>query len=1550
MGAQDLPILGFIHIATHGPWREVLSRQEELLRSTGLLARAERVYVGIVGPECDAYSPADPKIEVVCRSPRLEEYEFPTLAALQQACRSHKCLVFYIHSKGVFQATVETADWRDMMTYFVIERYADCIFALNDHDVCGVNWQNVPWPHFSGNFWWAHSQYVASLPSIAELRQPTGTWNHSERHQCERWIGSGPMVRLATLHQSHVDHYRGRYPREFFAGPQPTYDSHGDGHLRVAVVFDNLVRRDTTGIYCLRALRRLTAVSHFLPEELTYVARNAFDLFLFIDDGLEYELPDLHPSAFWAIDTHINPERLLRRTRAVDFVFAAQCNGVELLRKHGINCLGWLPLACDPDIHRRHSMPLEFDTCLVATLGTPGRRELAEFVQHTFPRSFVGQRFFDEMARTYSASRIVLNQSIAGDINMRVFEALACGALLVTDDVYNNGLAKLFQERKHLVTYRSLSELATIVEHYLTHKDEADRIAAAGRAEAIARHSYVHRMQTLLQMIHPPLKVQRSPHGASTPLARTEDHIRPEVSIIIPVFNGVAYTRQCLESIRCSTSPPYELIVVDNGSTDGTEQYLASCDDVRVIANPSNRGFSAAVNQGMRAASGRHYLLLNNDTIVSQGWLDRLLLVLRSDERVGLVGPCSNGVPGPQRISPGCRDLDSIDQFSSEFCTQHRGQTQEVTVLVGFCVLIRREVVDSVGLLDESFGVGTYEDYEYCRRAAAVGFRLLICRDVYVHHFSSVTLHATGIDVPKLLEHNRKLFDSKCSVNAGQRSSSVDTSSQTGISIVIVVHNGFDFTRQCIESVEQRTPEPHEIVVVDNGSSDDTRDLCAHFPRVRILRNEENLGFPSAANRGISASAGADVVLLNNDVIVTQGWLGRMKHALYSAAEIGLVGPCSNCVSGPQQVPSDYSDIGSGLNAFAERWGAEHNKQIEVVERLVGFCLMIRRDALDRIGLLDERFGVGNFEDDDYCRRASLAGFRAVVARDCFVHHFGSATFRATGIDYPALLERNRRLFEAKWKPLCQPPESEKGSEVNVGVPTAPDGAPRISLCMIVRDSSRTLTACLESARAFVDEIIVVDTGSQDNTIAIAREFGARISEFPWCDDFSAARNESLRDATGDWIFWMDADDTIDEASGRGLREILRKPYPNSTMGFVMQVHCPSSSAPSPYATPTAVDHVKLFRNDPRIRFSGRIHEQLLPSIRRLGGDVEWTELFVRHSGSDTSAAGRARKQERDLRILRLELEDDPDSTFTLFNIGMTLLDMGRPAEALDPLARSLQLAEVGDSHLRKIYALLCQAYWECGRQRTALRTALQGLQVCPGDGELLFRCGALHQAMGSWAEAEQCFLSVIAANTERHFSSVDRGIFGIKAWHNLAIVYGQQGRAALQADAWRKVINYDPNNWAAWRELLFTLASAKDITSIEQLAGVDTALPLAAHIVPLARALAHVVRDNAPAAIAELEVAWTDTDSIHLLTELCELAAQHQLNDAAKRALCVLTARCPDDPSAHYNLAMICARLGHHREALRAASKSLELRPEFLPAQSILAVAKAAALAVADG
>ena len=116
----------------------------------------------------------------------------------------------------------------------------------------------------------------------------------------------------------------------------------------------------------------------------------------------------------------------------------------------------------------------------------------------------------------------------------------------------------------------------------------------------------------------------------------------------------------------------------------------------------------------------------------------------------------------------------------------------------------------------------------------------------------------------------------------------------------------------------------------------------------------------------------------------------------------------------------------------------------------------------------------------------------------------------------------------------------------------------RLSMCMIARDSARTLRAALDSIRPFVDEMVVVDTGSVDDTPAIAAACGARVAHFAWCDDFAAARNELLRLAGGEWLFWMDSDDTIDAANGRALRALADAAHPPSVLGFIMQVACPA--------------------------------------------------------------------------------------------------------------------------------------------------------------------------------------------------------------------------------------------------------------------------------------------------------------------------------------------------------------------------------------------------------
>ncbi|HEY3612592.1 MAG TPA: glycosyltransferase, partial [Gaiellales bacterium] len=238
-------------------------------------------------------------------------------------------------------------------------------------------------------------------------------------------------------------------------------------------------------------------------------------------------------------------------------------------------------------------------------------------------------------------------------------------------------------------------------------------------------------------------------------------------------------------------------------------------------------------------------------------------------------------------------------------------------------------------------------------------------------------------------------------------------------SIVVLALDNAELTEACLDSIAEHTPEPHEIVLVDNGSGAEAAALFAGWATsrsgLRVVRNAANLGFAAGNNQGLALARGGVVVLLNNDTLVTEGWLGRMRGVLEREPGVGIVGPVTNRISGPQQVEDAVYDGAEGLRAYAAGRALAHAGETAEVLRVVGFCMAIRREVVDRIGGLDERFGAGNFEDDDFSLRAAAHGFGARIALDSFVHHIGSRTFAGAGIDHHQAMLRNWTLFKEKW-------------------------------------------------------------------------------------------------------------------------------------------------------------------------------------------------------------------------------------------------------------------------------------------------------------------------------------------------------------------------------------------------------------------------------------------------------------------------------------------------------------------------------------------------------
>lgn len=250
-------------------------------------------------------------------------------------------------------------------------------------------------------------------------------------------------------------------------------------------------------------------------------------------------------------------------------------------------------------------------------------------------------------------------------------------------------------------------------------------------------------------------------------------------------------------------------------------------------------------------------------------------------------------------------------------------------------------------------------------------------------------------------------------------------------SIVIVAHNQLQYTRLCIESIIKCTRYPHRLVLVDNGSTDGTEAYFRSIPKATVIRMEANAGFPRGANAGLRAADGKHVVLLNNDTIVTHGWLTRLVQAAEGDQNAGVIGPVTNHAKGAQLLERrDFRDA-EELEQYAEMVADRNAGQRKVVDGLSGFCMLIKRELIDRVGYLDERFGIGNFEDDDYCMRARQAGFTLLIVMDCFIYHFGERTFLElgfTGERWKQLLGENEALFRAKWAAVAQETDARRAA------------------------------------------------------------------------------------------------------------------------------------------------------------------------------------------------------------------------------------------------------------------------------------------------------------------------------------------------------------------------------------------------------------------------------------------------------------------------------------------------------------------------------------------
>jgi tetratricopeptide (TPR) repeat protein len=375
-----------------------------------------------------------------------------------------------------------------------------------------------------------------------------------------------------------------------------------------------------------------------------------------------------------------------------------------------------------------------------------------------------------------------------------------------------------------------------------------------------------------------------------------------------------------------------------------------------------------------------------------------------------------------------------------------------------------------------------------------------------------------------------------------------------------------------------------------------------------------------------------------------------------------------------------------------------------------------------------------------------LLNYAGVACYELWSLEAAQALFKAARRLDPALPNVDRNLEElARRKRVAGRPTRPLHASVpglarrarSVAGRARPAAGLTISLCMIVRDEEQMLPRCLEAVAPAVDEMVIVDTGSKDRTIEIARSFGARVIEQPWTGSFSEPRNISFDAATGDWLFYLDADEVLvaDDVSrlralsGHTWREAFYL-VETSYLGELGEGYAVNNSA------------LRIFRNRPGYRFTGRLHEQILETLPTwAAGRFEPTAVRIEHYGYLGSVREAKEKSRRNIELLRKQADESPSNPFFHFNLGSEYGAVGDFSLAVSEHERSrkmlleqgIMLPSVEFAPL--LMVRLAHGLNKCGRTSDARETATEGLEQFPDLTDLVFAQAEAAKAVGDDAE-----------------------------------------------------------------------------------------------------------------------------------------------------------------------------------------------------------------------
>lgn len=349
-----------------------------------------------------------------------------------------------------------------------------------------------------------------------------------------------------------------------------------------------------------------------------------------------------------------------------------------------------------------------------------------------------------------------------------------------------------------------------------------------------------------------------------------------------------------------------------------------------------------------------------------------------------------------------------------------------------------------------------------------------------------------------------------------------------------------------------------------------------------------------------------------------------------------------------------------------------------------------------------------------------------------------------------------------------------------------------ISFCMICKDEENVIERCLNSVKDIVDELIVVDTGSTDQTVNIAKKCGATVYHLPWNDDFAAARNFGLEKANGDWVLFLDADEQLHLEDGMKLRNLIQ--LSDDAAYFLKVLNFIGSTVEEGKIEECPV--LRLFRNHQNVRFEGRVHEQIAGSIRKQFPDrlINYTDIRILHYGYQENVVADKKKKERNLKLVSRQVAEEPHNAFHRYNLAGEYMRTQNYQEALHQFQEAKKLCQIEQmafGHLLIKKELICLAH--LNKNKEALELSRQEIKRFPNYPDLYYLIGHFSLLFGNHEEAKQAFLQVVQTESPPCYA-VDLNVTRLLAPFHLAKLYESEKNIDMATNYYIYTLQNNPD------------------------------------------------------------------------------------------------------------------------------------------------------------